>query len=221
MPKGLYLCTMIHELLQLIKPEYLIKTYGAIAIFAVLFAETGLMCFFLPGDSLIVTAGFFCAIGMLNISNIWLLMLGMIIMTILGDSTGYLIGNRVGVALYDKPDTWYFKQKYITQTREFYAKYGNLAIIVGKFVPIIRSMVPILAGVSDLSYRRYITYSCIGAISWVLSMGLLGYFLVQLAAMFGFSQDTVRESLHYIILTVIFLSLLPPIWGALKARKNS
>lgn len=211
---------MLHQLLDLIKPEYLLQTYGVAVVFLILFAETGLMCFFLPGDSLIVTAGFFCALGKLGITNIWVLMAGMIIMTILGDTTGYFIGNRIGVALYNKPDTWYFKQKYISQTREFYDKYGNLAIVVGKFVPIVRSMVPVLAGVGELSYRRYIVYSCAGACCWVISMGLLGYFLLQLAAYLGFSKEQVSSSLHLIIISVIFLSFIPPVVGAIRARLN-
>ena len=213
---------MIQAILDFIKPEYLLHTYGAIAIFVVLFVETGLMCFFLPGDSLLVTAGFFCAAGLLNIDNVWVLMAIMWLMTILGDSSGYFIGDRLGLALYDRPDTWYFKQKYISETKAFYQKHGNLAIIVGKFVPIVRSLVPVLAGVGTLPYRRYIGYSAVGATVWVLSMTLLGYYLVKLAALLGFPEEKVREYLHFVILGIILVSVLPAIVGAIRANlKNN
>jgi membrane-associated protein len=209
------------DIFKYINPEYLLKTYGAFVIFFILFVETGCMAFFLPGDSLLITAGLFCGSGLLGIDNVWVLIAAIAVTTVAGDSLGYFIGTRIGVALYDKKDTWYFKQKYITQTREFYDKHGNKAIIIGKFAPIIRSIVPVLAGVGQLKFRRYISYSMIGAIIWATSMTLLGYYLFELAQGLGISQEKAKKNLHLFLLAVIFISLIPAGIGALKARKNA
>lgn len=214
------LISFIQDILKFINPEYLLKSYGVFVIFFILFIETGCMAFFLPGDSLLITAGLFCATGLLGITNVWVLILGVILTTIAGDTLGYFIGRKIGDALYQKKDTWYFKQKYIQETQKFYEKHGSKAIIVGKFAPIIRSIVPILAGVSKIRYTRYITYSCIGAVIWAVSMVLIGYYLFELAKLFGISQESAKKNLHYFLLAVIFVSLLPAIIGAVKAKMS-
>jgi membrane-associated protein len=190
----------------------LVQAGGYIALAIIVFTETGLMIgFFLPGDSLLVTAGLFAAKGDLNI--VWL---NVLLMTcaILGDATGYYIGKKLGPALFRKEDSLLFKKKHLLATHEFYERHGGKTIIIARFVPIVRTFAPVVAGMAGMSYRRFALFNIIGGVGWVFSMTMLGYMLVT---MFPATEQHIEK----VIIIVIFLSLLPGIIEWLRARRNS
>lgn len=195
---------------QYINPEFLITTLGFAGIIAVVFAESGLFFgFFLPGDSLLFTAGLFASQGYLHIT--WLL-LGISIAAILGDSVGYAFGKRVGPAIFSREDSLFFHKKHIERAHAFYEKYGVKTIILARFVPIIRTFAPIVAGVAGMKYRTFITYNIFGGILWTVLLTLSGYF-------FGSLFPETRKYLDLIIIGIIFISFLPIIFEWLKARR--
>ena len=180
-------------------PE-LIRLVGSIGLIVIVFAETGLMVgFFLPGDSLLTTAGIFAARGDLNI--VWL-NISLTIAAILGDATGYWIGRRAGKALYDRPNSFFFRREHLIRTHEFYEKHGGKTIVIARFMPIVRTFAPVVAGAADMTYRQFATYNIIGALLWVPSMTLTGYFL-------GLAFPDIDKHLHKLIALIIFVSLLP------------
>ena len=196
-------------------PE-LIRMGGLIGLVVVVFAETGLMVgFFLPGDSLLVTAGLFAAKGDLNI--VWL-NLAVMAAAILGDATGYWIGRRAGHALYSRPNSFFFRKQHLIKTHEFYEKHGGKTIVIARFVPIIRTFAPVVAGAAEMGYRQFATYNIVGGIGWVASMTLTGYFL-------GRAVPDIDKHIHIVVAVVIFLSLLPGIISIarekMKARSAS
>lgn len=181
-------------------PE-LIRIGGLIGLIAIVFAETGLLVgFFLPGDSLLITAGLFAARGDFNIVT---LNLTLIAAAIIGDATGYWIGKRTGQALYSRPDSFFFRRDHLRITHEFYEKHGGKTIVLARFMPIVRTFAPMVAGVADMGYRQFATYNVVGGILWVMSMTLGGYYLGQFV-------PNLEQNIHYVIAVVIFLSLLPP-----------
>lgn len=194
-------------------PE-LIRWGGYTVLFIIVFAETGLLAgFFLPGDSLLVTAGLVCALdGQMKIE---ILLILLSVAAILGDSVGYAIGKFIGPKLFNKQDSFFFRRSYVEKTHAFYEKHGPKTIILARFVPIIRTFAPTVAGVGGMSYKKFITYNILGGILWVFSMTLTGYFLAR-------SIPGIEKKIHYVILIVIFLSLLPivkEIWDAKKKKK--
>ena len=201
--------------------EDVIRWGGTFALIAIVFSETGLLVgFFLPGDSLLVTAGIFAASGMLNV---WVLLPALTAAAILGNSTGYLIGKKTGPAIFNRPDSRLFKQEYLRRTHEFYEKHGGKTIILARFIPIIRTFAPTVAGAASMDYRTFITYNVIGAFVWIWSMVLAGYklpALIGLALGREFSPDEVKKYLHFIIAGVVFLSILPAIIEWLRARRK-
>lgn len=175
---------------------------GLIGLVLIVFAETGLMVgFFLPGDSLLVTAGLFAAKGDLNI--VWL-NVALIAAAIVGDATGYWIGRRAGHALYNRPNSFFFRKQHLVKTHEFYERHGGKTIIIARFVPIIRTFAPVVAGAAEMTYRQFAIYNIVGGIGWVLSMTLTGYFL-------GRAVPDIDKHIHIVVAVVIFLSLLPGI----------
>lgn len=187
----------------------LVQAGGYIALAIIVFTETGLMIgFFLPGDSLLVTAGLFAAKGDLNI-----VYLNVLLMTcaILGDATGYYIGKKLGPALFRKEDSLLFKKKHLIATHEFYERHGGKTIIIARFVPIVRTFAPVVAGMAGMSYRRFALFNIVGGIGWVFSMTMLGYGLVT---MFPATEQHIEK----VIIIVIFLSLLPGVIEWLRAR---
>ena len=180
-------------------PE-LIRLVGSIGLIVIVFAETGLMVgFFLPGDSLLTTAGIFAARGDLNI--VWL-NISLTIAAIVGDATGYWIGRRAGKALYDRPNSFFFRREHLIKTHEFYEKHGGKTIVIARFMPIVRTFAPVVAGAANMTYRQFATYNIIGALLWVPSMTLTGYFL-------GLAFPDIDKHLHKLIALIIFVSLLP------------
>lgn len=192
-------------------PE-LIRLGGLVGIVLIVFAETGLMVgFFLPGDSLLVTAGLFAARGDLDI--VWLNLLVMAA-AILGDATGYWIGVRAGGALYSRPKSLLFRREHLIRTHEFYERHGGKTIVIARFIPIIRTFAPVVAGAAKMTYRSFAVYNIAGGIGWVASMTLTGYFL-------GRAIPDLETRLHLLVAVVIALSLLPGIIAWLREWKKT
>ena len=191
--------------------QSLIQTYGYVLLFAIVFAETGLLVgFFLPGDSLLFIAGFMAGLGTLSLP---LLILVLCIAAIAGDTVGYWIGRKAGPALFSRPDSRFFKRKHLDSAHVFYEKHGPKTVVLARFVPIVRTFAPTVAGAAGMDYRQFIVYNIMGGIGWVCSMSILGYFLGQIPA--------VRNNLDKAVLVIVFLSILPMILHALKERKIS
>jgi membrane-associated protein len=191
-------------------PE-LIRIAGLLGLILIVFAETGLMIgFFLPGDSLLITAGLFAFKGDLNI---WTLNIALVLAAIVGDATGYYIGRRTGKALYSRPNSLLFRREHLIKTHEFYEKHGGKTIIIARFMPIVRTFAPVVAGAAEMTYRNFAIYNIVGALLWVLSMTLTGYFLAA-------AVPDIDKQIHKIVAVVIFLSLLPPGIAWLKGRMS-
>ncbi len=192
-------------------PE-LIRLGGLVGLIAIVFAETGLMVgFFLPGDSLLVTAGLFAARGDLDI--VWL-NLSLIAAAIVGDAVGYWIGRRAGQALYSRPNSFFFRREHLLHTHAFYERHGGKTIVIARFMPIVRTFAPVVAGAADMTYRRFAIFNVVGGVLWVTSMTLTGYFL-------GLSVPDIDRHLHLLVAGVIGLSLLPAVIAWLRARLQS
>ncbi len=180
----------------------LIQTIGYLGIFIIIFAESGLFFgFFLPGDSLLFTAGLLASQGYFNI--IWLILLTTI-GAIAGDQIGYFFGKKVGPKIFNRDDSFFFKKKYIHDAEVFYQKHGKKAIVLARFMPIIRTFIPILAGVGSMHYKTFIIYNVLGGLIWAAGITLLGYFL-------GENIPNIDEYLIPILLLIIFVSVLPTI----------
>jgi membrane-associated protein len=189
--------------------ESIIRAGGLAVICGIIFAETGLFVgFFLPGDSLLVTAGILAAAGHLSLAGLLSLVT---LCAILGDQCNYFIGRKAGQALYKREDSLFFKKKHLERAHEFYEKYGVKTIIIARFVPIVRTFCPAVAGAARMTYRRYLPFDIVGGFLWVFSMVLGGFFL-------GRSVPNINQHLHIVIAIVIFLSLLPAIIEVLRSR---
>ena len=205
---------ILHTLRDLLDPEKIIQVGGLALVTAIIFAETGLMFgFFLPGDSLLFTVGLFCALGILPVPIGWVI-LALSAAAIVGDQVGYWTGRLLGQRLFEKRETWFFKRKYLEQTRAFYNRWGKSAIILGRYVPIVRTFAPILAGVVGFSPRQFIIYNATGGILWIVSLTLAGYGL-------GSAFPWLRKYIEVIALGIIVLSLLPILRTYLKARARA
>jgi len=191
-------------------PE-LIRLVGMVGLVVIVFSETGLMVgFFLPGDSLLVTAGLFAARGELNI--VWL-NLALMAAAVVGDATGYWIGKRAGQALYSRPNSFFFRREHLIKTHEFYERHGGKTIVIARFMPIVRTFAPVVAGAADMTYRKFATFNIAGGIGWVAAMTLLGYFLGRVVP-----PEIMEKRLHLLVAVVIFLSLLPGIISFLRVK---
>jgi len=187
----------------------LIEWGGTLLVCAILFVETGLFVgFFLPGDSLLIAAGIFAAAGHVRLA--WLVTLGPVC-AIAGDQLGYWIGRRAGAALYKREDTRFFKKRYLEQAHNFYEKYGSLTIILARFVPIVRTFCPPVAGAARMTYLRYLAFDIVGGIVWVAGIVLTGFFLGSLVPNIG-------RQIHWVIAVVILLSFLPSLIPFLRRR---
>jgi len=192
-------------------PE-LIRAAGHLGLPLIIFAETGLLIgFFLPGDSLLVTAGLFAAKGDLDLG---LLIVTLIPAAIIGDAVGYWIGKRTGTALYSRKDSFFFRQEHVRITREFYEKHGPITIVLARFIPIVRTFAPMVAGVAEMGYRKFATYNVIGAAVWILSTALGGYWL-------GTVVPDIEKQIHYLVAGVIVLSLIPPVIAWWRNRSTA
>ena len=189
-------------------PRDLLVTFGTIGLFAIVFAESGLFFgFFLPGDSLLFTAGLFAAQGTLSLPVI---LVGCFVAAVAGDQVGYLFGKRVGPALFRRPDSRFFRQEYVERARQFFGRYGAKTIVLARFVPIVRTFAPILAGVGRMPYRTFVTFNVIGGLLWAVGVTLLGYALGEMI-------PDIDTYLLPIIAVIIALSLIPI---AVEWRRN-
>ena len=180
--------------------DALIQWGGYVLLVAIVFAETGLLigCF-LPGDSLLITAGLLAAAGHLNI---WWINVLLIAAAIVGDSVGYAIGARLGPRIFTREKSLLFDPRHVLRTQHFYEKYGPKTIVIARFVPIIRTFAPVLAGVGAMRYRRFLTYNVLGGIGWVASMSWAGYLL-------GHAVPNISEHMHVLVIVIIVLSCVP------------
>lgn len=187
---------------QLLDAEALIEIGGFYLVLFIVFAETGLFFgFFLPGDYLLFLAGLFCALGKIDV-DIVTLCAGLLAAGILGNFTGYWFGWRTGPMLFQRKDTWLFKRKYVVMAEEFFHKYGGTALIIGRFVPIIRTFAPIFAGIVKLNFRKFILYNVGGALIWVFVLTLSGYFL-------GLRFPEIINYIEYVIVGMIVVAFSP------------
>jgi membrane-associated protein len=178
----------------------LVRWGGYVVLVAIVFTETGLLIgFFLPGDSLLITAGLVAATGHLNI---WLLNILLVLAAVTGDSVGYAIGRRAGPRLFTRPKSVLFNPRHIERTRAFYARHGAKTIVLARFVPIIRTFAPVVAGVGQMEYRRFVFYNIAGGVAWVTSMTWAGYLLGQ-------AVPNISDHIHVVVVIVILLSLIP------------
>lgn len=214
---------MIHWILELLRtltnPERLILLLttllsgwlGYLMLFGIVFAETGLlMGFFLPGDSLMFTVGVVAGAGHLDI-----VLVNVVLMSaaILGDSVGYFLGRKAGPHIFNRPDSRFFRREYLIRTHEFYEKHGGKTIIYARFIPIIRTFAPFVAGVGEMNYGRFIMFNVVGGIGWVFALTMVGYMLG--------SVPLVRAHFEKVILGIILVSVLPVVFEAIKARRSS
>lgn len=188
-------------------PGYIITWGGYPALAIIVFLETGAMVFFLPGDSLLVMAGLYAAQGSLNIV---LLNLLLIPMAIIGDACSYFIGARTGPHIFNRPRSRWFNPDHLHAAHRFYEKHGGKAIIIARFMPLVRTFVPVVAGVAQMTYRKFAFYNIIGGVSWVLSMTLLGYLL-------GSKFPILVQHIEKVIIVIVFLSILPGIIEFVRA----
>ncbi|MET7948274.1 VTT domain-containing protein [Micromonospora sp. NPDC005324] len=196
-----------------LNPEWLISTFGLIGILAIVFAESGLLIgFFLPGDSLLFTAGLLVADGTYLHQPLWLMCLLVSIAAVAGDQFGYLFGRRLGPTLFRRPDSRLFKQGNLTKAQDFFGRYGARSIVLARFVPIVRTFTPIVAGASHMHYRTFLTYNVLGGTLWGCGVTVLGYFLGQVTF--------VKNNIEFILIGIVVVSVLPIGVEVLRGRRR-
>ncbi|RYZ94876.1 MAG: DedA family protein [Sphingobacteriaceae bacterium] len=199
------------EYLQNLTDANAIIGLGFYVLLVVVFAETGLFFgFFLPGDYLLFMAGLFCAAGKLPV-GIVALVLSLIASGVLGNYAGYWFGYRTGPILFKKNDSFFFKKRYVVLAEEFYAKYGGMALVLGRFFPIIRTFAPIFAGVVRVEFKKFTLFNIIGSVLWVCTLTLSGYFL-------GRKFPQIEDYLQYVILAFVFITSVPLIYAFVKKK---
>ncbi|WP_282792148.1 DedA family protein [Streptomyces sp. CC224B] len=191
-------------------PDYLLNQFGLWGLLLIVFAESGLLIgFFLPGDSLLFTTGLLITTGKLDVP-LWLACVLISISAILGDQAGYLFGKKVGPALFKRPDSRLFKQENVTKAHEFFEKHGPKSLVLARFVPIVRTFTPIIAGVSGMRYRSFITFNIIGGVLWGAGVTLLGAWLGK--------HEVVHKNIEAILILIVLISVVPIIIEVLRAR---
>lgn len=197
------------DFLNLIDPVFIIKTVGLIGVFAVIFAETGLFFgFFFPGDSLLFTVGLLSSQGF---GNVWFIAIGCFVMAILGDSFGYAFGRRIGPAIFNKEDSFLFKKSYVEKSQAFYEKHGKKTIVLARFMPIVRTFAPILAGVGKMEYKTFLSFNVVGGAIWVFSMVFGGYFLGEIV-------PEIDQYILPIIILIVLTSFAPALRGLIVKK---
>ncbi|MCT9140839.1 DedA family protein [Streptomyces violarus] len=194
-----------------LSPDYLISTFSLPGILLIVFAESGLFAF-LPGDSLLFTAGLFVAEGTYITQPLWLVCTLIVIAAVVGDQVGYMIGKFLGPKLFNRPNSKLFKQENLDKAHEFMEKYGPKAIVLARFVPIVRTFAPIVAGAGRMKYRTFLTYNVIGGIAWGTGVTLAGYWLGQI----GF----IKKNVESILILIVLLSVVPIIVEYLRDRSK-
>lgn len=217
------LVELFHYIKDLLNPKIIIETLltkGGVFVYAglifIIFAETGLAAgFFFPGDSLLVVAGLFAATGKLNI---FVLLTTLFVAAVVGDAVGYYTGYKMGPRIFSRQKSFFFKPSHLQKAHEFYEKYGGKTIIIARFVPIIRTFAPIVAGAANMSYRKFVVFNVMGGFLWIFSMLLAGYFLGGLVEKaFGVKLE---DHIEKVVVIVVLLSLMPPIIEWFKSRRE-
>lgn len=207
--------TVTLALADFLKPQYILDALGPWALVGVtliIFAECGLLIgFFLPGDSLLFLMGAFIASGAIK-TPIWLTVIVLCVAAVVGNLCGYWIGYKIGPALFDKPDSRFFKREYVAKTHNFFEKYGARAIVMARFVPIVRTFITAMAGIGKMDYRVYSTYSAIGGVVWAAGLTLLGFALGTV--------PMVANNIEIVVILIVFLSIIPMVVEYLKHRKE-
>jgi membrane-associated protein len=197
-----------------LQPDTIISWLGpwaVVGLAAIVFAECGLLLgFFLPGDSLLFTAGLFVANGAIG-APLWVICLILVTAAVVGNVCGYYIGRAAGPAIFDKPRSRLFNPAHVVKTQEFFDKYGNRAIVLGRFVPIVRTFITVMAGVGRMEPKRYLTYSLIGGVLWAAGVTVLGYWLGQF--------EFVRTNIELILILIVAVSILPIVIELIRARR--
>jgi membrane-associated protein len=198
-----------------LQPDVIIAWLGPWAVIGlalIVFAECGLLLgFFLPGDSLLFTAGLFVAQGAIQ-APLWLVCVILVASAFIGNVVGYYIGRAAGPAIFYKPESRLFKPKHVVRTQGFFDKYGTRAIVLGRFVPIVRTFITVMAGVGQMHAKRYLTYSFLGGVLWAAGVTLLGFWLGQFAF--------VRDNIELMLLLIVFLSIVPIVVEIIRARRT-
>ena len=213
----------LYHLKDFLNPKFIIDyllnwlgVYVYFGLFFIIFAETGLAIgFFLPGDSLLVVAGLFAAAGKLNL---WVMLVSLFVAAVVGDAAGYYSGKKMGKAIFSRPKSRLFNPKHLVKAHAFYEKYGGKTIIIARFIPIVRTFAPIVAGAAEMPYRTFAFFNILGSFLWIFSMLLAGYFLGGLVeSVFGIKLD---EHIDKVVIVVVLLSILPMIFEYWKARRE-
>jgi membrane-associated protein len=192
-------------------PEHLIEAFGTLGLFAIVFAESGLLFgFFLPGDSLLFTAGLLASRGVLNFP---LIVVGCAVAAIAGDQVGYLIGRKAGPALFKRPDSRFFHKKNVERAKAYFDKNGPRTIILARFIPVIRTFAPVVAGVGQMDYGRFVTYNVVGGVLWGSGVTTAGFLL-------GESIPDIDRYLLPIIGVIVMVSFIPVFLEVFKAYRN-
>ncbi|MFC0601940.1 DedA family protein [Streptomyces palmae] len=196
-----------------LEPNQLIDTFGPLGVMAIVFAESGLLIgFFLPGDALLFTTGLLITSGTMS-QPLWLMVLGIVAAAIIGDQVGYLFGRKVGPALFNRPDSKLFKQENVEKAHEFFEKYGPKSLVLARFVPVVRTFTPIIAGVSRMNYRSFLIFNVLGGVLWGAGVTLLGSWLGKSAV--------VRDNIEAMLIGIVALSVLPIVIEYLRARSKA
>jgi membrane-associated protein len=208
----------VHELAlgpEWLQPDTIISWLGPWALVGlalIVFAECGLLLgFFLPGDSLLFTGGLFVAQGSIE-APLWLVCAILVVAALAGNASGYWIGRKAGPAVFDKPKSKLFKPQHVRKTQDFFDKYGNRAIVLGRFVPVVRTFITVMAGVGQMEPKRYFTYSLIGGVAWAAGVTVLGFWLGQ----FTF----VRDHIELMLIVIVLVSVLPILFEVVRARRS-
>ncbi len=194
-----------------LSPDYLISHFGLIGILVIVFAESGLFAF-LPGDSLLFTAGLLVADGQYIKQPLWLVCTLIVAAAIIGDQVGYMIGKFFGPKLFNRPNSKLFKRENLDKAHEFMDRHGPKAIVLARFVPIIRTFAPMVAGAGSMRYRTFLTYNIIGGIGWGAGVTLAGYWLGQI--------EFIKTNVEPILVGIVLISVIPVVFEVLKARKE-
>ena len=214
----LTIATLFALLPDWLDPEKLIRSGGYLLLFAIIFAESGLLIgFFLPGDSLLFIAGMASAGAFTKGSdpihfNIWVVLVGVFIAAVAGDQVGYLFGHKAGPALFSRPDSRFFKQEHLAKAQEFFEHHGPRAIVLARFVPIVRTFCPIVAGAGRMEYKTFARFNVVGGLLWGVGVTLLGYFLGNVTF--------IKDNIEIALLLVVAVSLIPIGIEVLKSRRE-
>lgn len=188
-------------------PSELVRLAGYPGLTLIVFLETGALCFFLPGDSLLFMAGLFAGKGDLNIFMLWALLIPA---AVVGDAVSYYLGSKAGPAIFKRSHSRFFKPEHLKAAHAFYEKHGGKAIILARFMPIVRTFVPVVAGAALMPYAKFATFNIVGGCAWVVSMTVAGYFLGQF--------DWVKQHIELIVIAIIIISILPAIIAYIRGR---